>query len=357
LNSATKPAAVKAAAPKEESPDTGGSRKAAPASKKSDPAPVVAAATPTPAPDPPPVLKTPERPAEESRQPEQPAPPPAAEVFALPQPVTPPSPPAATTTQENAQPPVDPGTLVFQLTLNTPNAAKALPPVKGAENKAETPVLNIPDEPSTPSQEKAGGSSSQAKDQDQREQQTPPPPQPLPAGSDSTIASQFGFQPPLSFTAHTAAKVEAPAPTRAVENVSTPDLPVSQTVDRISLTIRGADDQVVRVAINQTGEMVQVGVNTANADLASQLRISVPELVHKLDQQGYDSKVNFPTFPSSSVPISIASGHSEFRSGADTSGNNKSNNSDITTRDEPKQQRQRSPQKAWRELASQLQDE
>ncbi len=83
----------------------------------------------------------------------------------------------------------------------------------------------------------------------------------------------------------------------------------------------------MRVEINQSGEMVQVGVNTANTDLANELRISVPELVHRLDQQGYESKVTMPSSPSFSslMPVSIATAHSEFRSGADTNGNAKSN--------------------------------
>jgi hypothetical protein len=337
-----------------------------PAAKKSDAAPVVIAADPLPQPAA--LLKAPEVPVEQARPVSQPAPATEqaafTEIFAPPPPVLPtPSnttPPAVNPPldpgQNDSTAPVDPGTLVFQLSLNPVEPAKAQTAPATAENKAETLAFFAEEEVSDVPQTHAGESGSDAKNQDQQQQSTP---QPLPAGTDGTVASQFGFQNPMSFAVHIAApKPEVTAPARPIENVSTPDLPVASTVDRISLTIRGADDQVVRVAINQSGGMVQVGVNTANSDLANQLRISVPELVHHLDQQGYESKVSMPSSPSpsASVPVSIASAHSEFRSGADTNGNTKSN-SDLTSQNEPRQQRQRQPQRAWRELASQLQDD
>lgn len=334
-----------------------------PAAKKSDPTPIVIAADPLPQPVS--LLKAPEAPVEQPRPILQPAPTTEQtafiEAFAPPPPVLPiPSnttPPAVNPpldpNQNDSPAPVDPGTLVFQLSLNPIDPAKAQTTPAAAENKAETPAFFAPEEVSDVPQTHAGASDSDTKNQNQQQQ---PSPLPLPSGTDGTIASQFGFQNPMSFAVHIAApKPEVIAPTRPVENVSTPDVPVASTVDRISLTIRGADDQVVRVAINQSGGMVQVGVNTANSDLANQLRISVPELVHHLDQQGYESKVSIPS-PSSAVPVSIATAHSEFRSGADTNGNTKSN-SDLTSQNEPRQQRQRQPQRAWRELASQLQDD
>lgn len=339
-----------------------------PAPKKSEASPVVVAADPTPQPvEPAPVLKTPAASAEQTRQILQPVVP--VEVFVLPQLVAPApasaaaapdqTPIAATdSTQSETQAPVDPGSLVFQLFLNSSDvSAKAQQVPAGADNKAEATALPELEPAPFTVQTRTGGSNADAKNQDQQDQ---PAPQPLPSGTDGTIASQFGFQSPLSFAAHIAApKIEAPAPaapTRPTENVSTPELTGTGAVDRIALTIRGESDQVVRVEINQSGEMVRVGVNTANSELASDLRVSVPELVHRLDQQGYDTKVNIPSFSQLSATAPIATAQTEFRSGADTTGNNKSQGN-INTQDEPRQQRQRNPQKAWRELAAQLQED
>jgi hypothetical protein len=284
-----------------------------------------------------------------------------AEPFTLPQPAPATAPdPAATSEAADAgqadasqSAPADPGTLVFQLSLNSPGASSK-PQPENKQNQGETPSFSLPSEPPVSSQNRAGSSNAEAKNQDQQEQQQAP--QPMPAPTSGTIAAQFGFQTPLSFAAHvTVAKAETAAPTQTTENVSTPELPAAAAVDRISLTIRGANDQVVRVAVNQSGELVQVGVNTSNADLASDLRASVPELMHRLDQQGYDSKVSFPS-SASAVQAPIATANSDFRSGADANGNSKSN-SDFRTQYEPKQQRQRNSQRAWRELASQLQED
>jgi hypothetical protein len=142
-----------------------------------------------------------------------------------------------------------------------------------------------------------------------------------------------------------------------VENVSNPDPPVARSVDRIGLTIRGADDLVVRVAVNRSGDLVQVGVHTSNTGLASQLRVSVPDLVRRLDLQGYETRVSMAQSSYSlSAPSAIASAHTQFRSGADSNGNTKSNGN-LAHQDEPRQQRQRNPQRAWRELVSKMQAE
>ena len=81
---------------------------------------------------------------------------------------------------------------------------------------------------------------------------------------------------------------------------------MAPSIDHIGLTIRGADDQVVRVEISQSGELVQVGVHTGNSDLASELRASVPELVHRLDQQGYESRVSMPVSSLSSLAAPVS---------------------------------------------------
>ncbi len=132
---------------------------------------------------------------------------------------------------------------------------------------------------------------------------------------------------------------------------------MAPSIDHVGLTLRGADNQVVRVEISQSGELVQVGVHTGNTDLASELRASVPDLMHRLDQQGYESRVSMPASSLSSLaaPV-VASAHSEFRSGTDQNGNAKSSN-DAAPQEELRQQRQRNPQRAWRELASQLQED
>jgi hypothetical protein len=288
------------------------------------------------------------------------------EVFALPAPVvssapvaadTPATPPAAST-QDDTQAPVDPGNLVFQLSLNSsePVQKAQIAPVE----HAETAAFLSEEEASSAPQAHAGAAGSDAKDQNPQEQPASLPELP-PAPTDGTIASQFGFQTPLSFAAQIpVAKTEntpAAASPRTAENVSTPDLPMAPSVDRVGLTIRGADNQVVRVEINQSGELVQVGVHTGNNDLASELRGSVPELMRRLDQQGYESRVSMPPSSYASLaPAAIASAHSGFRSGADTNGNTKSNGN-AAPQDEARQQRQRNPQRAWRELASQLQED
>jgi len=353
-------------APKTGSGKSANSPDATPA--KSNPAPVVVATDPAPAADPtadpPLILKTVEPPAEQPHSTPEPALP--VEGFALPEPVASsasvaaeiPATPPTESTQDDTQAPVDPGNLVFQLSLNSSEPAQKAQ-IAPAE-QAETPAFLSGEEvPSTP-QTHAAASDSDTNNQNQQEQ-PPPLPQLPSAGTDGTIASQFGFQTPLSFAAQIPAaktdNIPAAASPRAAENVSTPDLPMAGSVDRVGLTIRGADDQVVRVEINQSGELVQVGVRTGNNDLANELRASIPELVHRLDQQGYESRVSMPSSSYASLaPAVIASAHSGFRSGADTNGNTKSNGN-AAPEDEPRQQRQRNPQRAWRELASQLQED
>jgi hypothetical protein len=244
------------------------------------------------------------------------------------------------------------------LSLN-PSEAAPKAQIASAEQAEAAAFQSDEEVPSTP-QTHTGASDSDAKDQDPQQEPTPLP-QLAPIGTEGTIASQFGFQTPFSFAAQIAApKTEstpAAAYTRTAENVSTPDLPTTQSVDRVGLTIQGADNQVVRVEINQSGELVQVGVRTPNNDLANELRGSVPELVRRLDQQGYESRVSMPASSYASLaPAVMASAHSGFRSGADSNGNAKSNGS-AAPQEEPRQQRQRNPQRAWRELASQLQED
>jgi hypothetical protein len=335
-----------------------------PAPTKSNPAPVVVATDPMPAADPPFMLKTVEPPEDQPHSTSEPAVP--VEVFALPEPVASsasvaaeiPVTPPAESIQNDTQAPVDPGNLVFQLSLNSSEPAQKAQ-IAPAEQAETAPLLSGEGIPSTP-QTHTGASDSDTQNQNQQEQ-PPPVPQLPPAGVDGTIASQFGFQTPLSFAAQIPASITANTPTaaspRTAENVSTPDLPMAPSVDRVGLTIRGADDQVVRVEINQSGELVQVGVHTGNSDLANELRASVPELVRRLDQQGYESRLSMPSSSFASLaPAVIGSAHAGFRSGADTNGNTKSNGN-TAPQDEPRQQRQRSPQRAWRELASQLQED
>jgi len=336
-----------------------------PAPLKSNPAPVEVATDPTPLADLPIMLKTGEPPADQPHSSPEPEPVPV-EVFALPEPaassasvaaeipVTPPT----ESSQDNTQAPADPGNLVFHLSLS-PSEAAPKAQIKPAE-QAETAAFQGGEEvPSTP-QTHTGASDSDTKNQDQQEQPTPLP-QLSPIVPDGTIASQFGFQTPLSFAAQIAApKAEttpAAAATRTAENVSAPDLPMAPSVDRVGLTIQGADNQVVRVEINQSGELVQVGVRTPNNDLANELRGSVPELVRRLDQQGYESRVSMPSSSYASLaPAVMAGAHAGFRSGADSNANAKSNGS-AAPQEEPRQQRQRNPQRTWRELASQLQED
>jgi hypothetical protein len=292
------------------------------------------------------------------------------EVFALAEPVASsasvatanPETPAADSIEESAQPSPDPGSpdpgsLAFQLSLNSPQS-ESRAQAKPAE-QTEVPEFLSEEEIFSAPEKNTGASDSDTKNQNQQEQ--PPAAAQLPTATDGTVASQFGFQTPFSFaTQIPLAKTEitpTAASTRTPENVSTPDLPTAPSVDRVGLTIRGAGDQVVRVQINQSGELVQVGVHTGNSSLANELRISVPELVGRLGQQGYESKVTMPStsFVNSS-PAVIAAAQSGFRSGADTSGNAKSNGN-FASHEEPRQQRQRNPQRSWQELASQLQED
>jgi hypothetical protein len=342
--------------------------KSDPVATKADPVPIIVATDPTPAPEPPAILKTVEPSADQPHSTLEPGLPVA--VIALPEPLAPSTsvaaeipvtPPTESTqtesTQDDTRTLVDPGNLVFQLSLDSSEPAPHAP-IAPAE-QAETAALLSGEEVRSTPQTHAGASEGDSTDQNQQEQA--PLPQLLPAGTDGTIASQFGFQTPLSFAAQIpVAKTEnAPvaASPRPAENVSTPDLPMAPSVDRVGLTIRGADDQVVRVEINQSGELVQVGVRTGNSDLANELRASVPELMHRLDQQGYESRVSMPSSSYASLaPAVIASAHAGFRSGADTSGYAKSYGNPAP-QDELRQQRQRNPQRAWRELASQLQED
>jgi hypothetical protein len=342
-----------------------GANGADPAPAKSNPAPVVVAVDPTPVADPPIMLKTAEAPADQPHPTPEPAVP--VEVFALPEPAASsasvaagiPVTPQTESSQDNTQAPADPGNLVFHLSLSPSEAApKAqIPPAEQAEEAAFQSGEEVPSTPQT----HTGASDSDAKNQDQQEQPTPLT-QLSSIGTDGTIASQFGFQTPLSFAAQIAAPKAEITPTaaytRTAENVSTPDLPMAPSVDRVGLTIQGADNQVVRVEINQSGELVQVGVRTGNSDLANELRGSVPELVRRLDQQGYESRVSMPSSAYASLaPAVMAGAHSEFRSGADSNNGNAKSNGSAAPQEEPRQQRQRNPQRTWRELASQLQED
>jgi hypothetical protein len=344
--------------------------------EKSNPAPVIAALDPTPAVlDPPVQLRSAEAPASQPHSNPEPAVP--IEIFALPQPpassgnaaVQSPATPATESSDDDSQAPLELGNLVFQLSLDPSEFAQKAH-IAPAEDGRETDqhetgsFLSSQEIPSNP-QPQSGASGSDTKSQDQPEQQSSLLPQLASAGPalavDGTIASQFGFQTPLSFAVQTAApkaeSIAAPAPARMAENIPPPDLPMASSIDRVGLTIRGADDQVVRVEISQSGELVQVGVHTGNSDLASELRASVPELMHRLDQQGYESRLSLPGVSfASAVPTVMGGAHSEFRSGADTQGNPKSNG-DAAPQEELRQQRQRNPQRSWRELASQLQED
>jgi hypothetical protein len=357
--------------------------------EKSDPAPVIAAIDPTAVADEALMLKIAEA-ASQSAPASQPAPAsppvpasqphsnpePAAvpvQIVALPQPAAAPSvsvaaqassTPAADSSEDDTREPVQSGNLIFQLSLDPSEPTQKARITPTGEENETTSFLSAEDVPSSPPPQ-AGASGSDAKSQDQQEQQSPLlpqiSPQLSPAAIDGTIASQFGFQTPLSYAVQTSAPktegIAAPAPSPMAENASAPDLPMAPSIDHVGLTLRGADNQIVRVEISQSGELVQVGVHTGNTDLASELRASVPELMHRLDQQGYESRVSMPAASLSSLaaPV-IASAHSEFRSGADQNGNTKSN-SDAAPQEELRQQRQRNPQRAWRELASQLQED
>jgi hypothetical protein len=343
-----------------------------PVTAKSSPAPVIVVPDPTTVPDQAfmlktaETLKTAEAPSSQPHSNPEPAVP--IDIFALTQPAAPsstvagqaPATPPTESSDDDTQAPVAPGNLVFQLSLDSSEPAQKARIVP-AEQDNETTVFLSGEEASSSPQTQTAAPDSDTKSQDQQGQPQPSLPQLPSAGAEGTIASQFGFQTPLSFAMQASApKTEsfaAPASPRMTENVSTPDLPMAPSIDRIGLTIRGADDQVVRVEISQSGELVQVGVHTGNNDLANQLRASVPELVHRLDQQGYESRLSMPasSFASLGPPVT-AGAQSEFRSGADQNGNAKSN-SDAAPQQELRQQRQRNPQRTWRELASQLQED
>jgi hypothetical protein len=246
---------------------------------------------------------------------------------------------------------VDPGSLVFRLSLNSSDSSPKAKIAAQTASAATTSVVPAETVPATPARN--NGSSADSKNENHQEQ-----PQPQPTAMNGTVASAFGFQTPTSFTPSAPLiKPQETVPTRPAENVPQPEVPTAASVDRIGLTLRGADDQVVRVQINQSGELVQVGVHTGDADLASALRVSVPELMHRLGEQGYDPKVSIPSVPvSAALPVTVASSRSEFQSGGDAGGNAKSN-VDVTAQEEQRQQRQRSPQRTWRELASELQED
>jgi hypothetical protein len=340
-----------------------------PATKREDSAPVVLAADLAPQPQGPTLAK--KTPESLMAQPLTTAPPSQPtvlfEAFALPEraePAAPSAPDVPSTSgdtpmnsvRDDEQTSADLGALVFQLSLDSPDTSKRQPTQAGGSQQ-EVPAFQSLEEPSTTS---ARSDSPDLEAKQQNQEQSPASPQPAPVPTDS-IASEFGFQTPVSYAAHTLEpRVEnapAAASTRTVENVSNPDPPVARSVDRIGLTLRGADDQVVRVAVNRSGDLVQVGVHTSNTGLASQLRVSVPDLVRRLDLQGYETRVSMAQSSYSlSAPSAIASAHTQFRSGADSNGNTKSNGN-LAHQDEPRQQRQRNPQRAWRELVSKMQAE
>src|SRR5208283_1355734 len=127
------------------------------------------------------------------------------------------------------QAPVDPGSLAFQLTLNSPTpTSKTQTTPTDAETNTDQPdatfLLRV-ETPSVPATSARGGESPESRNQSQEE---PSPSMQSLTGSDATVASQFGFQTPLSFAAQfPATKTEAPAPaspTRTAENASAADL-------------------------------------------------------------------------------------------------------------------------------------
>ncbi len=205
--------------------------------EKSNPAPVIAAIDPTPVVDEALMLKTAEAPASQPTpaSPPSPAsephsnPEPAAvpvQIVALPQPVAAPSvsvaaqgpaTPPAESSEDDSREPVDAGNLIFQLSLDPSEPAQKARIAQTAEENETTAFLSGEDIPSNPpAQPSASGSDT--KSQDQQEQQSPFLPQISPAGIDGTIASQFGFQTPLSYALQTSApkteSIAAPASSR-----------------------------------------------------------------------------------------------------------------------------------------------
>jgi hypothetical protein len=121
--------------------------------------------------------------------------------------------------------------------------------------------------------------------------------------------------------------------------VSLPEEPeqaaTGSPVQKMGLTIRGADDQVVRLQISQSNGSVRVEAHAEDASLARHLSTSLPELVDRLDRQGYAPAVT--STPTSHRDV-------DARDGGGSGGEQ-----------QPKKQRERS-KNAWRALASQLHD-
>ena len=152
------------------------------------------------------------------------------------------------------------------------------------------------------------------------------------------------------FTHHplSAADIEmppAPLPPARTEQVvrpaaSVPEDPTAPTatgsaVQKMGLTIRGADDQVVRLQISQSNGSVRVAAHAEDTMLAKHLSASLPELVDRLDGQGYAPAVT--SSPTSHKDV-------DARDSSGSAGDQ-----------HPRKQRERS-KNAWRALASQLHD-
>ena len=156
--------------------------------------------------------------------------------------------------------------------------------------------------------------------------------------------------PPVSVERAPTARHAAAAPTTpaAASEIVAPvrKLTPAAHVQNMSVLVRGSD-QVVRLQIRQTGGSVRVTIHAGDALLAQQLTDSLPQLVNNLDRQGYEPRVALPQAPGSVVTLNAETAKTDVRSGSD-------GNSESAAYDQPRQQRQRNPRRAWQELAFQL---
>jgi hypothetical protein len=124
-------------------------------------------------------------------------------------------------------------------------------------------------------------------------------------------------------------------------------LPVSSMLQRIGIVVR-EEAQSVRLDIHQTGGAVKVAVHSDDAALAAQLRASLPELLHRLEDNGLQARVTSLGRAAVAEPARAAS------SGDASQTSDRDHQAPDANRDQ--ERRNRNP-RAWRSAAWKLEEE
>ncbi len=124
------------------------------------------------------------------------------------------------------------------------------------------------------------------------------------------------------------------------------------SLQSIGVLVRAAD-QVIRLQVRQTMGTVRVAVHSDDAALNEQLRNSLPQLVRRLDEQGFQPRVSLAPIGPAAVVLHHDTAHADMHSRDGSYGKDDASRQ----QQQQQQQRQRQSQRAWQGLASELQED